>query len=169
MTARTEDRFPWTDERCDELRRLWAEGKSASWIADAFETTRNTIMGKVSRLKLPKRATDPAPRPKRRWIRLPKATEPRPAPLRPTEVPMAVKPSTPSHAPPRAAERPVPLDQRCTLLELRDHHCRWPYGDPRDPDFFFCGADVVDGLVYCAKHARMSYARFAPEAEHKGA
>ena len=157
MTARTEDRFPWTDERCDELRRLWALGKSASWIADAFETTRNTIMGKKTRLKLPPRPTDPGPRPKRRWIRLPKATEARPAPKQPTEAIMAAKPSTP------ASDLRIPLDQRATFEELRPHHCRWIVGDPRETDFFYCGAEKLEGWSYCEKHCLRAYARFAPE------
>lgn len=52
-----------------------------------------------------------------------------------------------------------------TLVELEDHHCRWPYGDPKEPGFHFCGANRVTLdvkgkprlLPYCARHARKAY------------
>jgi len=37
------------------------------------------------------------------------------------------------------------------------HHCRWPFGDPRLPDFRFCGARHAEPLPYCAAHARVAY------------
>jgi GcrA cell cycle regulator len=46
----------WTDQQIDELKRLWAEGKSASIVAEEmnkmFDTkfTRNSIIGKIHRL-----------------------------------------------------------------------------------------------------------------------
>jgi len=43
----------WTDERCDTLTRMWAEGYSATRIAKALECSRNSVIGKVTRLKLP--------------------------------------------------------------------------------------------------------------------
>jgi hypothetical protein len=36
--------------------------------------------------------------------------------------------------------------------------CAWPQGDPRDPDFSFCGLPVArPGLAYCAEHAARAY------------
>ena len=43
----------WTDERVELLRKLWAEGLSASQIAAQLgSVTRNAVIGKVHRLKL---------------------------------------------------------------------------------------------------------------------
>ena len=43
----------WTDERVEALRKLWAEGLSASQIAAQLGgVTRNAVIGKVHRLKL---------------------------------------------------------------------------------------------------------------------
>ena len=44
----------WTDERIDQLSRLWLEGRSASQIATALGggLTRNAVIGKVHRLGL---------------------------------------------------------------------------------------------------------------------
>jgi len=41
-------------------------------------------------------------------------------------------------------------------LSLAPKQCRWPVGDPREPDFHFCGAAKVRGQ-YCAAHAAMAY------------
>ena len=46
----------------------------------------------------------------------------------------------------------IPQGQRRTIMQLNDHTCRWPVGDPTDPNFFFCGASTVLGWVYCPIH-----------------
>ena len=45
----------WTDERLDELKKLWAEGLSISQIGEALGVSRNAIAGKAHRMGLPKR------------------------------------------------------------------------------------------------------------------
>ena len=40
------------------------------------------------------------------------------------------------------------------------HHfvsCQWPYGDPQDKDFYFCGAKPVAGKPYCEEHCNIAY------------
>jgi GcrA cell cycle regulator len=59
----------WTDERVEQLRKLWLDGKSASQIAGELANgiTRNAVIGKVHRLGLSgrvKSAGQPAPRPR---------------------------------------------------------------------------------------------------------
>ena len=47
----------WTDERVEQLKKLWAEGLSASQIAAQLGgVSRNAVIGKVHRLHLPGRA-----------------------------------------------------------------------------------------------------------------
>jgi GcrA cell cycle regulator len=48
------DQFVWTDERVVSLKRMHAEGLSASKIAKTLGhgCTRNAVMGKVHRLRL---------------------------------------------------------------------------------------------------------------------
>ncbi len=49
-------RMNWTDERVELLRKLWAEGLSASQIAAQLGgVSRNAVIGKVHRLKLSSR------------------------------------------------------------------------------------------------------------------
>ena len=62
----------WTDERVEMLKKLWADGLSASQIAAQLGgITRNAVIGKVHRLGLSGRAKAPSsagPRPRTsRW------------------------------------------------------------------------------------------------------
>jgi len=52
----------WTDERVELLKKMWAEGSSASQIAKELgSVTRNAVIGKVHRLGLASRTgTEPA-------------------------------------------------------------------------------------------------------------
>ena len=54
----------WTDERVEQLKKMWTEGKSASQIAKELGgVTRNAVIGKVHRLGLSNRngGAEPAP------------------------------------------------------------------------------------------------------------
>jgi hypothetical protein len=44
-----------------------------------------------------------------------------------------------------------------TLLELEQHDCRWPIGEPRHPDFRFCAEPSLEGRPYCAQHWSMAF------------
>ena len=58
---------------------------------------------------------------------------------------------------PQAAELFIPVDKRLTLLQLNEHTCKWPIGDPLTPDFYFCGGHSDEGKPYCEFHARRAY------------
>src|SRR5262245_35835764 len=74
-----EKNMSWTDERVEALKKLWAEGLSASQIAKQLSgVTRNAVIGKVHRLGLSGRAT-----PSRPPSRIVRAARPRAA-FRPT-------------------------------------------------------------------------------------
>src|SRR5919204_2234786 len=68
LTGERKD-MSWTDERVEHLKKLWAEGLSASQIAGELGgITRNAVIGKVHRLGLSGRAQAPssaAPRPRK--------------------------------------------------------------------------------------------------------
>lgn len=107
----------WTDDRVETLKRLWAEGQSASQIAKELGgVTRNAVIGKVHRLGLSNRtegeepakpataapaaaaapAADPAPAPQP----APRAAAPR------AEAPARAEPAAEKSAEPRAEPRP---------------------------------------------------------------
>ena len=159
---KTNKRLDWDDERIALLTRLWTEGLSASSIASRLGgVTRNAVIGKVHRLGL----STPAPAPK---VKRPaKAADV--ARRRPPSQSRPVKGASPAQKPvarPTPAPKPrlvvfpkpeaAPAAARVTLLQLKDHMCRWPEGDPKTPDFRFCGARRAGDLPYCARHARLA-------------
>ncbi|MCC6779627.1 MAG: GcrA family cell cycle regulator [Hyphomicrobiales bacterium] len=149
----------WTDERVETLKKLWTEGLSASQIAaELGGITRNAVIGKVHRLGLSGRAKSPAaatPRPRKPRPHAHMVRVARPAVRGNTALAQAFEMEL--EAEPILADNVIPLGQRRTLLELNEDTCRWPIGDPGNPDFFFCGGQTLTGLPYCAHHCRVAY------------
>ena len=157
----------WTEDRVSTLKQLWAEGLSASQIASrlGMGVTRNAVIGKVHRLNLAGRATQPRNSTPRSTVR--KTREPSipgRAPSMPTAGNNALKPYTHAAARPMPLPEPKPLrlidnakDGRVTILHLNDKTCKWPIGDPMHNDFCFCGHGPRDGSPYCEYHARIAY------------
>lgn len=163
----------WTDERVEQLRKMWLDGLSASQIASELGegVTRNAVIGKVHRLGLSGRVKSavPAPAPAR-----PRGKEREDSHDEPLIVPsapvvqgsLAVAAAPAVMAAPAAAPAPRPIAQdvviamseRVSIMDLRESMCRWPLGDPTSPDFRYCGARMQIGLgPYCAAHARIAY------------
>lgn len=153
----------WTEDRVTVLKKLWAEGHSASQIAKELGgVTRNAVIGKVHRLGLSGRAT-----PSRPVKRPPRLARPKPR-LQPDAGVAAPKlqPAAPSEPTLRPGERaamlatlsPQPLadGEAATILTIRDSMCKWPIGDPADPAFALCGRKASCG-PYCAEHAKIAF------------
>jgi len=133
----------WSDDRVTALTSLWLDGLSASQIAKQLGgVTRNAVIGKVHRLGLGGRGAPSNP------ARAPRITAPRPARPRGRPVPPSRRARATVSAPPTAAiEGPGLVDN---LVHLAVHACKWPIGDPKSPDFTFCG-QRTDGR-YCVAH-----------------
>ena len=61
LSAVVGEKMPWTDDRVETLKKLWADGLSASQIAGklGMGVTRNAVIGKVHRLNLAGRVNTP--------------------------------------------------------------------------------------------------------------
>ena len=118
----------WTDERLEELKKLWAQGMSISQIGEALGVSRNAIAGKAHRMGLPKR---PSP------ISRPKAEKPKAEPV--------------------VEEQDLPLRLELRQLVWSRSKCCWPTGDPKKNGFKFCGDTVVPGKPYCLPHCKEAY------------
>jgi len=144
----------WTDERVEELKQLWAEGLSASQIANRIGgVTRNAVIGKVHRLGLSGRATPAAPS-RGRTIELAKpATKPSEVADEKAERPYT---ETASEAP---VVEPALLSggELATVSTLSRNMCKWPIGDPAKEDFHFCGQPAAAGKPYCTHHAEVAF------------
>ncbi len=128
----------WTDERVELLKKLWADGLSASQIAaELGGITRNAVIGKVHRLGLSGRAKSPsstAPRPRKprssgHMMRVPRAS------MRGNT---ALAYDYEAEPEPELIE--IPIEQRKTLLQLNEKTCHWPVGDPAAPSSFSAAA-----------------------------
>jgi len=148
----------WSDEKVEQLKKLWDAGLSASQIAaELGNISRNAVIGKVHRLGLSGRAKVGAPK------------TPRSRKARPEKMFRPAKPTTRGNTAlaqafelevevdPVAYDNVVPMNQRVDLLRLNETTCHWPIGDPQDPEFFFCGGKSLTGLPYCAHHTRVAY------------
>lgn len=155
----------WTDDRVEQLKKLWSDGLSASQIAaEIGGVTRNAVIGKVHRLGLSGRGKTKAANSQRprKATRAPSAPTPisqQPAPrstvmLAPVPAPLAIEPAQQTAI---ADDVAIPISERITIMDLRESMCRWPMGDPTKPEFRFCGARSVTGLPYCTHHARVAY------------
>ena len=150
----------WTDERVELLKKLWADGLSASQIAaELGGITRNAVIGKVHRLGLSGRTKAPsasAPRPRK-----PRTTHmlrvSRPVVRGNTALAHSYAYDFEVETEQSPVENVIPMGQRRTLLELNEQTCRWPIGDPATLDFYFCGGHALGPLPYCAYHSRLAY------------
>jgi len=152
----------WTEDRVTVLKKLWAEGHSASQIAKQLGgVTRNAVIGKVHRLGLSGRAT-----PSRPVKRPPRLARPKPRVMPdgtvktpPATAPERVDALKPSEKNAMIAALP-PLEtsdgKAATILTIRDSMCKWPIGDPADPKFAFCGRKSDCG-PYCTEHAKLAF------------
>jgi GcrA cell cycle regulator len=140
----------WSGRRIGLLKKLWAEGMTATDIATQLRISRAAVLGKVFRLRL-----GPAGGAKS------SKTKPRAASVgwrhrgrRYAETQIA------SVAPATARGK--------SLFELTNVTCRWPVGKPGTAGFHFCGeagADLESGRPYCERHAKRAYVQSAKSAE----
>lgn len=173
----------WTDERVEQLKKLWAEGLSASQIAAQLGgVSRNAVIGKVHRLHLPGRAKSGgsrSPRAKRPAVATPRttfnnarstttATASRPtvtrsgggggvaatAAVMSTEVDAVAYQRIDTRA---VEDVVVPISKKLKLIELSEQTCKWPVGDPMLDDFHFCGHDSDESAPYCTYHSKLAY------------
>jgi GcrA cell cycle regulator len=133
----------WTSEQDDQLRAMHAEmpRPTCAKMGERIGCSKNAIIGRRGRIGLagPKRVAGPRNRSPNR----PKA-EPRVSMQR---VAMLKAESVSTNTTPIGAK---------SLVDLAPDECRWPFGDK---PYTFCGCQAVDGLPYCAGHARIAYGR----------
>lgn len=169
----------WTAEQLSLLKQLWAEGETASTIgARLGGLSRSAVLGKIFRLRLGVAKAAPAgqktsaakaegkpPRPSEANAEKARAAPPAKKDS-PTSRPIwrrngARREELVSRQSDAAAKRSV------TLMDLTNDTCRWPYRRPGTKRYFFCGApgaDLEQGIPYCARHARRAYVSDAPTA-----
>lgn len=154
----------------EDLKRLHAEGMTNKQIAiemacfgHCYDGGRSAVSGKINRLHLPP------------ITKVPKLTA-KAKTAKPVKKPGKISslPQTPRNpnrydiargAAIAAAEPGVPEQLKgeepdgtgIQLCDLTDETCRWPRGDPKTPNFEFCGTKPFPDFPYCARHCALAY------------
>ncbi|MEI5681562.1 MULTISPECIES: GcrA family cell cycle regulator [unclassified Mesorhizobium] len=167
----------WTDERVETLRKLWAEGLSASQIAAQLGgVSRNAVIGKVHRLKLSSRGrSTAAPARQKKTVQVSTGVKTAPRATTTTRTvttsigATALQAQFDTEPVARHYLRPVenvvvPISRHLQLVELNERTCKWPNGDPLSEEFHFCGNDAAEAGPYCKYHSKIA---FQPAAERR--
>lgn len=151
----------WTDNRVELLRSLYADGLSASQIAWELGVTRNAVIGKVNRLGLVRRGKTPVRSLKRKPDSERMIKVKRLAKFGNNDFRMVEANELDTDSMRELSHDDIPLAQRKQLLQLGPNDCRWPYGDPGQPGFFFCGDAILQGACfpYCTFHLGIATGR----------
>ena len=133
----------WTPTQDARIRELAGMGKSTAEVAAILGVNKNQVVGRSRRMQEPRPQWALGPFGNGKGVA-------RPRPLgRPRRRHNGVRMSEDDPVP----QAPPPsLD--VVVMDLRDHHCRYPYGE-RSP-FLFCGAAPVKGSSYCSFHRAMT-------------
>lgn len=150
----------WTNDRVEQLQKLYAEGYSCAQIAAEIGlATRNSVIGKIHRMGLnrpanwkPKPSAPRAPRqhgqPRERKARLHIVAGNNNRRIIPAF-------ETAEQVELRAADV-IPLN--LSLLDMQANQCRYPYDNPTPEDGWthkFCGHATLQKSSYCFEHERL--------------
>ena len=175
----------WTDQMVEDLRTMWKQGLTTAEIGKKLGVSKNSIVGKVHRLGLSGR---PSPIKKKdeseEYVadntpalkdKTPQAEKESPKAVSEPAVKEEAKPAKPSVV--TAEKKSEKKESRkeetkecvksdleknakaVSLMELDNHTCRWPLGDPKDDNFHFCGKKVKIGQTYCEEHSAVAYVK----------
>lgn len=158
----------WTDARIALITRLWADGVSASGIAEALGgVSRSAVLGKLHRLNL-LRSRQPASAPRRFEGAAQAAGRSAPkhgaaTPRAPAQTPPV--PPTPPRSPWReAAFAPLPGTAPRLWLTREFGECAFPVGGEGEA-LVSCCAPAARRSAYCAAHHAIVFKPATPAAQ----
>jgi len=163
------------DENNTEIRDLWLKGLTGSEIAKQLGVTRNSVMGKLHRMRHAGLLAGKALNERMKAISaMGKKQPPEPSPPilpiverepqkpkpEPTPEPVNLFVCEEVEAPVEKPTKPIPLDK------LTPKSCRFIInsGDPKD--FLFCG-EPKKGSSYCEEHENLCYYRVPKKNEEE--
>ena len=133
---------PWTEDRVEQLRKLRAEGLSASQIAAHMGEgmTRNAVIGKCNRIGLKSERTPTFSKPREIKAPLVRKTGGRRKPW--TRIESILRPDGKDDLPPDSSQFAV------SWMDASEAQCRWPMSDHTK-----CCGDTVFYKSWCVRHA----------------
>ena len=173
-----QDTTPWSDERTARAIQLQTDGLSASQIARELGggLSRNAVIGKLKRSGNGGKYSRSQGGERAPIFRMPRIRTPE---RRGEELNFARRMAgkRESTSPKNRAQRQAAAAQlreefacteiidltpeqsatKCTLMELNRHTCRFPLGNPQQPDFGYCGAEPMEDRPYCGRHWHITH------------
>ena len=153
----------WTEERKLALRALWLQDDPvlpSAEIARRLGISKNAVVGKARRLRLPARPSPIIPKdgaPPRKAAPSAGAAETRMAALRAAAAKVALA-AAQRRMPAAPQPPPAPPAARPTAGTVTPRTCRWPlWGHGEVPTHRYCGAPATDMRPYCEAHCRIAY------------
>lgn len=155
-------KMAWTDDRVKILETMWLGGNSASEIAAVLDVTRNAVIGKANRMGLSGRQSPIKGKKGGKKTAAKKAVKGKAKSKAKTIKGVKAKSKAKEKE-----EEVVDENKVFGLLDLNERTCRWPFNDPRNEDFYFCGKACTPGLIYCDEHRAMAYQQGTSRAKPK--
>jgi GcrA cell cycle regulator len=158
--------FVWTDDKINELKRLWVRGLSATQVGKEMSITRNAVIGKVHRLGL------------ERWLK-PKSQEERDV----VRSEQRRKKNEHERLKRKLGERKsntrrrkkmqkqpkvgpvfegfigIPFADLRPFSKHAPNQCRYIPAEPPGPDYLACGSATAEGEAYCEHCKDIVFAR----------
>lgn len=156
----------WTPDDILTLQAMWARGHSATDIASELGTTRNSVVGKIHRLRGAK--FEIARRGSGFRVDV-KSDDPNevlfPFVRRRRRTRLQIARAKALEAAEHATLKPDQSVCAVTFMHLDSMHCRWVLGEPHDQ--LYCGADQMAGSSYCYRHHAIAYTSPRNDGERK--
>ena len=135
----------WTEEKVNNLKKLWSKGHTASQIAEMLgNTTRNAVIGKAHRLELEARApskhSTSANKKETKISKRPSQSVSRKSKFQSILLDKSFEPEKPT-----------------SLENLTETTCKWPIGHPDEESFYFCGRKPESEFQYCKLHVLYAF------------
>jgi GcrA cell cycle regulator len=135
----------WTEEKVNNLKKLWSKGHTASQIAEMLgNTTRNAVIGKAHRLELEARApskhSTSANKNESKISKRPSQLMSRKSKFQSILLDKSFEPEKPT-----------------SLENLTETTCKWPIGHPDEESFYFCGRKPENEFQYCKLHVLYAF------------
>lgn len=152
----------WEPEKVARLKELWATGIPCSQIAEKMGQTRNAIIGKVHRLKLPPRENIFSAESRKRRLNLIKPIQRQ----RNADSGRIRAIQKARSAEPAAVELPLPaIPPDCkpvSIMDIGHNQCRAIIGG-QGPETMFCAGPTIEGQSWCLFH----FAAFCQSSERR--
>jgi GcrA cell cycle regulator len=134
-----------------DMIEMFNAGSTMLEIATKYQVNRGAIAGVISRARKAGVLTikTKAERPKPVKVEKPKLVKLKALPPEPAK--------KEEKKPKRVKLKLITDEFQVTIHELQPHHCRYPIGDPRQPDFRYCGRFQYGNGPYCLEHQQLCY------------